>query len=76
MISSALIGGKFIFKNPLHDLLSSLNFVISTNQTAQFITVNKSCEPCSFGSGLRKFALDFVVLVFFSKMQKKLQVVV
>ena len=27
---SALIGGKFILKNPLQDLLSSLNAVIST----------------------------------------------
>ena len=29
--SSALIGGKFILKNPLQDLLSSVNAVISTN---------------------------------------------
>ena len=29
---SALIGGKFILKNPLQDLLSSLNAVISTNE--------------------------------------------
>ena len=37
--SSALIGGKFIFsKNPLQDLLSSLNVVISTNESTQFIT--------------------------------------
>jgi hypothetical protein len=33
MNSSALIGGKFICKkNPLQDLLSSLNAVISTNE--------------------------------------------
>ena len=29
--SSTLIGGKSIYKNPLQDLLSSLNAVISTN---------------------------------------------
>ena len=29
---SALIGGKFILKNPLQDLLSSINAVISTNE--------------------------------------------
>ena len=39
MNSSALIGGKFIFqKNPLQDLLSSLNAVILTNESTQFIT--------------------------------------
>ena len=37
--SSALIGGKFIFqKNPLQDLLSSLNAEISTNESTGFIT--------------------------------------
>ena len=40
--SSALIGGKYIFffskKNPLHDLLSSLNVLISTNESNQSIT--------------------------------------
>ena len=38
--SSARIGGKFIFfqKNPLQDLLSSLNAVISTNKSTRFIT--------------------------------------
>ena len=36
--SSALIGGKFIFsKKSLQDLLSSLNAVISTNESTQFI---------------------------------------
>jgi hypothetical protein len=37
---SALIGGKFIFrkKNPLQDLLSSLNAVISTNESTVIIT--------------------------------------
>ena len=30
--SSALIGEKFIKKNPLQDLFSSLNAVISTNE--------------------------------------------
>ena len=38
MNSSALIGGKFIlFKNPLQDLLSSLNAVISTNESTRII---------------------------------------
>ena len=36
--SIALIGGKFILKNPLHDLLSSLNAVISTNESTWVIT--------------------------------------
>ena len=37
--SSALIGGKFIFqKNPLQDLHSSLNAVISTNEKHWVIT--------------------------------------
>ena len=37
--SSALIGGKLICKkNPLQDLLSSLNAVISTNESTLFIT--------------------------------------
>ena len=36
--SSAFIGGKFILKNPFHDLLSSLNAVISTIESTQFIT--------------------------------------
>ena len=31
-------------------------------------------EPCPFGLGLRKFALDPVVVIFFQKMSKKLQV--
>ena len=36
--SSALIGGKFIFqKNPLQDLLSSVNAVISTNERIEFL---------------------------------------
>ena len=35
---SALIGGKLIYKNPLQDLLSSLNAVISTNERIEFIT--------------------------------------
>ena len=37
--SSAPIGGKFICKkNPLQDLFSSLNAVISTNESTQYIT--------------------------------------
>ena len=36
---STLIGGKFILeKNPLQDLLSSLNAVISTNESTQIKT--------------------------------------
>ena len=36
---SALIDGKLIFqKNPLQDLLSSLNPVISTNESTRYIT--------------------------------------
>ena len=36
---SAVIGGKFICKkNPLQDLLSSLNAVISTNDSTRIIT--------------------------------------
>ena len=39
MNSSALIGGKFnLKKNPLQDLLSSTNAVISTNERIEFIT--------------------------------------
>ena len=39
MNSSVLVSGKFIFqKNPLQDLLASLNAVISTNESTQFIT--------------------------------------
>ena len=37
MSSSTLIGGKFIKKNPLQDQLSSLNAVISTNESTQFV---------------------------------------
>ena len=44
--SSAPIGGKFIFtKNPLQDLLSSLNAVISTNESTQFITGDVIYNP-------------------------------
>ena len=39
MNSSALIDGKSIFqKNPLQDLLSSVNAVILSNERIQFIT--------------------------------------
>ena len=43
--SSALIGGKFILKNPLQDLLSSLNAVISTNERTEFITGHVIYNP-------------------------------
>ena len=37
--SSALTGGKFILKkNPLQDLLSGVNDVVSTNERIEFIT--------------------------------------
>ena len=43
---SALIGGKFISKkNPLQDLLSSLNAVISTNESTQIITGHVIYNP-------------------------------
>ena len=46
MNSSALIGGKFnLDKNPLQDLLSSLNSVISTNESTQFITGHMVYNP-------------------------------
>ena len=35
---SALIGGKFRIKNPSQALLSSLNAVISTNESSQILT--------------------------------------
>ena len=39
MNSSVLIGGKFnLKKNPLKDLLSSVNAVISTNERIEFVT--------------------------------------
>ena len=48
----ALISGKFICKkDPLQDLLSSLNAVISTNESTQFITVHVIYNPaytCKF----------------------------
>ena len=43
--SSALIGGKFILKKPLQDLLSSLNAVISTNESTQIITGHVIYNP-------------------------------
>ena len=45
MNSSALIGGKFIKKNPLEDLLSSLNAVISTNESTRIITGHVIYNP-------------------------------
>ena len=39
MNSNALIGGRFMFKkNPLQDFLSSLNVVITINESSEFIT--------------------------------------
>ena len=43
--SSALIGGKYIKKNPLEDLLSSVNAVISTNEKIEFITDHMTYNP-------------------------------
>ena len=44
--SSALNGGKFISKkNPLQDLLSSVNAVISTNKMIEFITCHMTYNP-------------------------------
>ena len=46
MNSSALIGGKFnLKKNPLQDLLSSVNAVISTNERIEFITGHMTYNP-------------------------------
>ena len=46
MNSSALIGGKFnLDKNPLQDLLSSVNAVISTNEWIEFITGYMTYNP-------------------------------
>ena len=44
---SALIGGKSIFtkKNPLQDFLSSLNAVISTNESTEFTTGHVIYQP-------------------------------
>jgi len=41
------IGGKYIFqkKNPLQDLLSSVNAVISTNERIEFITDHMTYSP-------------------------------
>ena len=39
---SALIGGKLILKNPLQDFLSSLNAVISINESTRIY--NRSCD--------------------------------
>ena len=47
--------------------------VLSTKDLQQFS--GRLLEPCPFDLGLRKFALDFIV-VFFFKNAKKLQVVV
>ena len=44
--SSALMGGKFISKkNPLQDLLCSLNAVISTNESTLIITGHVIYNP-------------------------------
>ena len=43
--SSALVVGKFILKNPLQDLLSSVNAVISTNERIEFITDHMTYNP-------------------------------
>ena len=42
---SALIGGKFTLKNPLQDFLSSLNAVISTNESIRMITGHVIYNP-------------------------------
>ena len=43
---TALIGGKFIFtKNPLQDLLSSVNAIISTNERVEFVTDHMTYNP-------------------------------
>ena len=37
---------------------------------ANFLSPEPNGQACSFGSGLRKFALDPVVVIFFKKCQK------
>ena len=46
MNSIALIIGNFILqKNPLQDLLSSVNTIISTNERVEFITDHMTYNP-------------------------------
>jgi hypothetical protein len=40
-----LFGGKFIFKKPLQDLLSSLNAIISTNESTRITTSHVVSNP-------------------------------
>ena len=66
---SAVIGGKFNLKNPLQDLLSSLNAVISTNEGTEFITGHVIYNPAY----TYKFQLKTIIEVcygsFFLNMQ-------
>ena len=57
--SSALIGGKFILKNPLQDLLSTLNVVFLTNESTQFITDHVIYNPAY----IYKFQLKTTLII-------------
>jgi hypothetical protein len=52
----------FLQKNPLQDLLSSLNAVISTNESTQFITGHMIYNPAY----TYKFQLKTTFVNFFS----------
>ena len=41
----SLVENSFFKKNPLHDLLSSVNAVISTNERIEFITGHMTYSP-------------------------------
>ena len=54
---SALIGGKSILKIPLKDLLFSLNAVILTNESDEFITGHVIYNPAYTGKSLSEALL-------------------
>ena len=64
--SSSHIGGKSVkksVKNPLQDLLSSLNAVISTNESTEFITGHVIYNPAY----TYKFQLNIFLDMYLSK---------
>ena len=64
MNSSAFIGGKFNQKkNPLQDLLSSLNAVISPNESTRFITGHVIHNPAY----AYKFQLETTTVTTFAQ---------
>ena len=58
--SIALIGGKFILKNPLQDFLSSLNAIILTNESTEFISGHVIYNPAYTDKFQLKTTKDFV----------------